>query len=127
MNLLSPYRVLDLTDDLGFLAGKIFGDLGAEVIKVEPPQGDSSRRRPPFLKNGNGSPQSLYWLAFNANKRGITLDLHRQAGRDVFYRLAQTADLTAPHGDPGSPIGPGDGPDPRRCRSAESPAEPRTQ
>ena len=102
MNLLSPYRVLDLTDDLGFLAGKIFGDLGAEVIKVEPPQGDSSRRRPPFLKNGNGSPQSLYWLAFNANKRGITLDLHRQAGRDVFYRLAQTADLVIESFKPGT-------------------------
>src|SRR5712691_13328 len=74
MSLLTPYRVLDLTGPLGFLTGKIFGDLGADVIKVEPPSGDPARRQRPFLNNGNGSPQSLYWLACNANKRGITLD-----------------------------------------------------
>src|SRR6266850_6988410 len=93
MMLLSPYRVLDLTSELGFLAGKIFGDLGAQVMKVEPPSGDSSRRRPPFLKNGTSSPESLYWEAYNSNKRGITLDLSQHKGRDLFLRLAKTRDF----------------------------------
>src|SRR5260370_42385457 len=91
--LLTPYRVLDLTEPLGFLTGKIFGDLGADVIKIEPPSGDAARRLPPFLKNGNGASQSLYWLAYNANKRGITLDLKQQKGREIFRQLAQRTDF----------------------------------
>src|SRR5205085_5925385 len=69
----------------------IFGDLGAEVIKVEPPGGDPAWRWPPFLNDGDGTPQSLYWLAFNANKRGITLNLRDPRGREVFSRLARGA------------------------------------
>lgn len=93
MSLLTPYRALDLTGPLGFLTGKIFGDLGADVIKIERPGGDVARRLPPFLKNGNGSPQSLYWLAYNANKRGITLDLECEKGRDLFDQLASESDF----------------------------------
>jgi crotonobetainyl-CoA:carnitine CoA-transferase CaiB-like acyl-CoA transferase len=78
--LLDSYRVLDLTGTLGFLCGRIFGDLGADVIKVEPPGGDPARR-------------SLYWLAFNANKRGITLDLERREGQELLLRLASKADF----------------------------------
>ena len=91
--LLTPYRVLDLTGPLGFLTGKIFGDLGADVIKIEPPGGDPSRRQPPCLNNGNGGRQSLYWLAYNANKRGITLNLEDDKGRELFYRLASGSDF----------------------------------
>jgi len=91
--LLAPYRVLDLTGPLGFLTGKIFGDLGADVIKIERPGGDPSRRQPPFLNNGNGSLQSLYWLAHNANKRGITLDLEQAKGRELFCCLVRRADF----------------------------------
>jgi crotonobetainyl-CoA:carnitine CoA-transferase CaiB-like acyl-CoA transferase len=93
MSLLAPYRILDLTGPLGFLTGKIFGDLGADVIKVEPPVGDPSRRQAPFLSNGNGCRQSLYWLAYNANKRGITLNLKNEKGRELFYRLVATSDF----------------------------------
>ncbi len=102
MMLLSPYRVLDLTSELGFLAGKIFGDLGAEVIKVEPPTGDSSRQRPPFLKKGSGAPQSLYWQTYNCNKRGITLDLSQHKGRELFLRLAKTVDFVIESFRPGT-------------------------
>ena len=91
--LLAPYRVLDLTGPLGFLTGKIFGDLGADVIKIEPPGGDLARRQPPFLTNGNGSHQSLYWLAHNANKRGLTLDLKQVKGRELFRCLVRRADF----------------------------------
>jgi crotonobetainyl-CoA:carnitine CoA-transferase CaiB-like acyl-CoA transferase len=65
--LLAPYRVLDLTGPLGFLTGKIFGDLGADVIKIEPPGGDAARRLPPFLTNGTGSPT----MQTNAGLRSI--------------------------------------------------------
>src|SRR5438445_4127851 len=93
MSLLAPYRVLDLTGPLGFLTGKIFGDLGANVIKIEPPGGDPSRRQPPCLNNGDGGRQSLYWLAYNANKHGIPLNLEDEKGRELFYRLAAESDF----------------------------------
>lgn len=99
--LLSPYRVLDLTSELGFLAGKIFGDLGAEVIKVEPPTGDSSRQRPPLLQRGSSAPQSLYWQAYNSNKYGITLNLSQRKGRELFLRLAKSADFVIESFRPG--------------------------
>src|SRR2546429_1862695 len=101
MSLLAPYRVLDLTGPLGFLTGKIFGDLGADVIKIEPRGGDASRRLPRFLENGNGSPPSLNWLAHNANKRGITLNVQSERGRDLFLRLALDADFIIESFPPG--------------------------
>ena len=51
---LGPYRVLDLSGEWGFLCGKILGDLGADVIKIEPPGGDPERRRGPFLEGEGG-------------------------------------------------------------------------
>src|SRR5205085_10010210 len=102
MMLLSPYRVLDLTGSLGFLTGKIFGDLGADVVKVEPPGGDPARRWPPFLSGEQGPPQSLYWLAFNANKRGITLNLEDPRGRELFVRLAKEIDFILESFAPGT-------------------------
>ncbi|MFC1986726.1 CoA transferase, partial [Chloroflexota bacterium] len=72
--MLSPYRVLDLTDDKGLYCGKLFGDLGADVIKVERPGGDPARSIGPFYHDEYDPEKSLFWFAFNANKRGITLD-----------------------------------------------------
>src|SRR5258705_10742712 len=102
MMLLSPYRVLDLTTELGFLAGKIFGDLGADVIRVEPPTGVSLPQRPPLLKKGSSAPQSLYWQAYNCNKRGVTLDLSKEKGRDLFLRLTKMADFVIESFRPGT-------------------------
>ncbi|MCI0845551.1 MAG: CoA transferase, partial [Chloroflexi bacterium] len=62
--MLSPYTVLDLTDDKGELAGMMLGDLGANVIKVEPPQGSSSRRIGPFLEDAPEPERSLQYFAF---------------------------------------------------------------
>src|SRR5438094_9217955 len=87
--LLTPYRVLDLTGPLGFLTGRILADLGADVIKVEPPGGDPSRGWPPFA-HADGR-ESLTWMAYNANKRGITLDLDTPSGQFVLRELARTA------------------------------------
>lgn len=90
---LSPFRVLDLTDELGFLCGKILGDLGADVIKVERPGGDASRNIRPFFHDEPNLEKSLYWFAFNNNKRGITLNLESTRGQEIFRRLAAGADF----------------------------------
>jgi crotonobetainyl-CoA:carnitine CoA-transferase CaiB-like acyl-CoA transferase len=93
--LLSAYRVLDISGPLGFLTGKILADLGADVIKIEPPGGDPSRDWPPFREDraAGVTPESLFWVALNANKRGITLDLASDGGRYVFGELSRTADF----------------------------------
>ena len=90
---LSPYRILDLTDELGFLCGKVLGDLGADVIKVERPGGDPARKIGPFFRNQSDPEKSLYWFGFNNNKRGITLNLESARGRELFARLVARADF----------------------------------
>ena len=89
--LLSPYRVLDLSNELGFLCGKILGDLGANVIKIEPPGGDPARRLGPFYGDQPDPEKSLFWFGFNNNKRGITLNLESAKGRELFSRLVTKA------------------------------------
>jgi crotonobetainyl-CoA:carnitine CoA-transferase CaiB-like acyl-CoA transferase len=91
--LLQDCRVLDLTNELGFLCGKILGDLGADVIKVEPPGGDPSRNMGPFCKGMPHPERSLYWFAYNSNKRGITLNIETNDGKELFKRLIKTADI----------------------------------
>ena len=100
--LLEANRVLDLTGPLGFSCGRILADLGADVIKIEPPGGDPARRLPPLLEGGSGPPLSLCWLAFNANKRGITLNLLSREGQDAFLRLVERADFVIESFPPGT-------------------------
>ncbi len=99
--MLSPYRVLDLTDESGFLTGRILADLGADVIKVEPPGGDPARRIAPYYHDEPDPEKSLYWFAFNANKRGVTIDLEAPEGREQFAALAATADIVVESFAPG--------------------------
>ena len=99
--MLSPYRVLDLTDESGFLTGRILADLGADVIKVEPPGGDPARRIAPYYHDEPDPEKSLYWFAFNANKRGVTIDLEAPAGREQFAALVATADIVVESFAPG--------------------------
>ncbi|TET44714.1 MAG: CoA transferase [Dehalococcoidia bacterium] len=99
--ILATYRVLDLTDEKGFLCGKILGDLGADVIKVEKPGGDSARRIGPFYHDVPDPEKSLYWFAYNNNKRSITLDIGTADGRELFKRLAKTADIVIESFAPG--------------------------
>ena len=84
---LSPYRVLDLTDEKGYMCGKILGGLGAEVIKIDPPEGDQGRNMGPFIGDKPGADNSLPWIAFNVNKKSITLDLETGEGKNIFSRL----------------------------------------
>ena len=99
--LLSPYRVLDLTTERGHFAGKLLADLGADVIKVEPPQGDPARRCGPFVDDTAGPDRSLRWLAWNTNKRSVTLDLDDAKGRVQFQQLAQSTDFVLESFAPG--------------------------
>ena len=99
--LLSPYRVLDLTDERGLLCGKILGDLGADVIQVEPPGGSSARLVGPFYADDPSPEKSLYWWAYSANKRGTTLDIEHPDGRALLERLVSNADFLIESYDPG--------------------------
>ncbi|MFP6654810.1 MAG: CoA transferase [Myxococcota bacterium] len=100
MKLLSPYRVLDLTDVRGQIAGMILGDLGADVLRVEPPEGSPARRAEPLLESGPEAHRSLSFAAFNRNKRSIALDLKTESGRAVFLRLVAGADFILDSGPP---------------------------
>ena len=91
--MLSPYRVLDLTDHRGELAGMVFGDLGADVIRVESPVGSEARRRAPLIDSWPEGERSLQFRAFNRNKRSIALDLERADDRKRFVELAAGSDF----------------------------------
>jgi len=100
-SLLSPYRVLDLTTERGLLCGQILGDLGADVIKIEPPGGSPARLLAPFFEDRPDPSRSIYWWAYNRNKRGITLNLETDEGRELLYRLAAGARFLVESHNPG--------------------------
>ncbi|MEE8353189.1 MAG: CoA transferase, partial [Dehalococcoidales bacterium] len=83
------------------LCGKLLGDLGADVIKVEPPGGSAFRNQPPFYHDIADPEKSLEWLYLGVNKRGVTLNLETDAGRDVFRRLVATAGFVVESFEPG--------------------------
>jgi crotonobetainyl-CoA:carnitine CoA-transferase CaiB-like acyl-CoA transferase len=99
--MLSPYRILDLTNERGFICGKLLGDLGADVIKIEKPGGDPARNIGPFYHDIIDPEKSLYWWAFNTSKRGITLDIEAADGQEIFKRLVTGADVVIESFDPG--------------------------
>ncbi len=99
--LLEPYRVLDLTDEKGLNCGRNFGDMGAEVIKIEKPGGDRARSIGPSYHDTPDPEQSLFWLFMCMNKKSITLNLETIEGREVFKQLVKTADFVLESFDPG--------------------------
>ena len=104
---LAPYRVLDLTDQRGLLAGRILGQLGADVIQVEPPGGSPARRVGPFTSDAADGSSSLYWSAYASCKRGICCDVDRPEGRGLFLRLVRSADFVFESSGPGVMAGKG--------------------
>jgi len=96
---LDGVRVLDLSRMLtGGYATMLLGDLGAEVIKIEPPAGgDPLRTMPPHFDRG----ESAYFLAISRNKKSVTLDLRKDAGRAIFHRLVEQADVVFDNFRPG--------------------------
>ena len=90
-------RVVDFTQVMaGPFCTRLMADIGAEVIKIEPPGGDAMRGRPP-LRGGH----STYFGTLNAGKRSVVLDLKTEAGRKAAFRLAATADVVVENFRPG--------------------------
>jgi crotonobetainyl-CoA:carnitine CoA-transferase CaiB-like acyl-CoA transferase len=98
--MLSPYRVIDLSDERGQLCSQILGDLGADVILVEPPSGSRARFRGPYYNNET-HPESLPFLAYNRNKRSVTLDFERSDDRRKLLNLIAGADFLIESSTPG--------------------------
>jgi crotonobetainyl-CoA:carnitine CoA-transferase CaiB-like acyl-CoA transferase len=98
---LSGRRVLELADEKGLYCGKLLADMGADVIKIEPPGGDATRGIPPFWQDTPHPDHSLFFLYMNTSKRGVTLDITRPEGQVLFKQLAQTAHLIIETFEPG--------------------------
>jgi crotonobetainyl-CoA:carnitine CoA-transferase CaiB-like acyl-CoA transferase len=98
--MLSPYRVLDCTDDRGHLAGLLLAQLGADVILIEPPQGSPARHRGPYAGDRPGPESGLWHWAYNRGKRSVLADLSEPAGCEAVRALAATADVLLWSGEP---------------------------
>lgn len=90
---LTGLRVLELADEKGQFCGKLLGDMGADVIKIEPPGGEPCRHVGPFLDDLPHPERSLSFWYYNTSKRGITLNLETTDGVRLFRRLAESADI----------------------------------
>ncbi len=100
--MLEPYRILDLTDHRGEIGPMILGDLGADVIRIEPPGGSEARRRGPMIDDAPPDLSSLQFHAFNRNKRSICLDLTSDQGRETLLELVRGADIVVESSPPGA-------------------------
>ena len=100
-SLLPGYRVLDLTSSIGALCGKLLGDLGMDVVKVEPPGGDAARNEPPFAKGHAHREGSLRFAYLNAGKRSVTLDITKASGQKLLLDLVERADVIVEDFAPG--------------------------
>ncbi len=99
--MLSPYRVLDLSDERGLLCGHILADLGADVVLVEPPGGSPARTAPPLLDGAPEGEGSLVWAAYARNRRSVEIDLDSARGQEELRRLAASADILIETAHPG--------------------------
>src|SRR5512139_3894911 len=102
-----PYRVLDLCDGKGIFCGRILGDLGCDVVQVEKPGGDSSVHLGSFDHDSLEVEKNLLGLAYNANKRHVTLAIEKPEGKEIFKRLVQKADVVLESFPPGTMPGHG--------------------
>ena len=89
---LDGLRIIEWTDEVGVWAGKLLADMGADVIKIEPPSGDATRDYPPFVDDEPNPERSLYFWHYNTSKRGITIDMETERGRELFKQLVAGAD-----------------------------------
>src|SRR5262245_15548257 len=90
---LTGLKVLDLSDGPGQLTGRILAELGAEVLKIEPPGGDALRKRGPFIGGEPHPDCGAQWVARNLGKRSMVLDLAREDGARRLRELARLADV----------------------------------
>ena len=99
---LEGLRVLDLTEPEGHLCGRLLADLGAEVIKVEPPRGDAARHTGPFKGDFPDPEASLPFCYLNTNKKSVVIDPSTTEGRAKFKALSLTSDAIIETFPPGT-------------------------
>lgn len=100
---LEGLRVLDLSRRFSHYAGKLFADMGADVILVEPPRtGCELRSEPPYIGDRTDNEYGIPYFYFNTSKRGVTLDLGSTEGRDIFLDMVKRADLVIEDSTPGT-------------------------
>ncbi|WP_353615180.1 CoA transferase [Mycobacterium sp. 1164985.4] len=99
LSALDDLRVVELTDQFTPVGGRVLAELGADVIVVEPPNGSTHRRRPPFVDDEPGVDRSLRWWSGNVGKRSVTIDLVSDSGRRSLESLIATADIVIAGGD----------------------------
>jgi crotonobetainyl-CoA:carnitine CoA-transferase CaiB-like acyl-CoA transferase len=97
---LADLRVLEVGDESGEYAGRLLAGLGADVVKLEPPDGAPSRRIPPFYEDRPHPDRSLHFWHYNVGKRSVVLDLEPAAGRAVLGRLVRAFDVVLAAGAP---------------------------
>src|SRR5947199_2756335 len=91
--MLAGLRVIEIADERAEYAGLLLAGLGAEVIKIEPPEGNATRRIGPFFEDHPGLERSLFFWNYNRNKKSVVLDLQDAAERANLLRLLGTADI----------------------------------
>ena len=93
MSALTGVRVVEIAKERFAFAGKLLGDMGADVVLVEPLGGDPTRLLPPFVNDEPGENRSLYFMHYNTSKRSMILDLDSEEGRATFLKLIETSDV----------------------------------
>src|SRR3954454_14500399 len=91
--MLAGLRVIEIADERAEYTGLLLAGLGAEVIKIEPPGGNATRRIGPFLDDKPGPERSLFFWNYNRNKKSVVLDLRDASGRENILRLLDGADV----------------------------------
>jgi crotonobetainyl-CoA:carnitine CoA-transferase CaiB-like acyl-CoA transferase len=99
---LAGLKVVELASEHAALAGKMLGDLGADVVVVEPPGGHASRHYGPFADDVEDPERSLWWWYYNTSKRGVVLDLATTDGVGQLRRLVAGADIVLEGEEPGA-------------------------
>ncbi len=100
--MLEGLRIVELASEAAALAGKMLGDLGADVVVVEPPGGHITRTYDPFVAGRSGDTESsLWWWYYNTSKRSVVIDLETKDGRRAFSDLVATADVVLEAEPPG--------------------------
>ena len=99
---LDDLKVLDISQGIaGSYCAKLLADFGADVIKVEPPGGETLRTMGPFFHDDPHPEKSLIFLVLNLNKKGITLNLETSSGANIFKKLVKEADIVVEAYQPG--------------------------
>ncbi len=91
--MLAGVRVVEVADERAEYAGLLLAGLGAEIIKIEPPEGNATRRIGPFLEDQPGLERSLFFWNYNRNKKSVVLDLQDPRAREDLLRLLGGADV----------------------------------